>query len=366
MPTSPVTIPLRPAQFGDAETVVARFAGMTATAFRYPTGVAGLRIANPAGHITALPFQGQQIWDATFLGRDLGMRSSFDMPVDTEIFHRTYGGFFLHCGATAMGAGPTDTHPPHGELPNARYLEAELVAGEDEAGPYLELGGRYRHIVAFAHSYVAAPGNRLHADATAVDVTMRVTNRKSTPMELMYLAHVNFRPVDGARLLDTVPDGPASIRVRASLPPTLTPSPEYLALVERARTKPEAHRFMDPAVRIDPELVFSMDCRPDADGFAHSLQMLPDGSADFVSHRPDELDHGIRWIARNGDQDALGLMLPATAESDGYTAEKAKGNLKIVPPGGTFSATVTFGALTPADAVRMEAAIQAVRGSADR
>jgi len=361
MPESPVVIPLRPGQFGEAATVVASFAGMTATAFRYATGVAGLRIANRVGHVTLLPFQGQQVWDATFLGRPLAMGSMFDMPVATEDYHRTYGAFFLHCGATAMGAGPEDTHPPHGELPNARYQEAELVVGADDGGPFMELAGRFRFAVAFAHHYVAAPSVRLGAEATRIAVTMRVTNLKHAPMELMYLAHVNFRPVDGAKLLDTVPDDPRHMRVRAALPPGFVASPEYLALVEEMRTAPEAHRFIDPALRIDPELVFSMDCRADADGFAHAMQVHPDGSADFVSHRPDQLDHALRWIARNGDQEALGLMLPATAEADGYKAAKARGSLRLLPPGGTFSCTVTFGALARDEAGRMAEHIAAVR-----
>ena len=63
------------------------------------------------------------------------------------------------------------------------------------------------------------------------------------------------------------------------------------------------------------------------DGWGHAMQLLPDGTADFISHRPEELPGGVRWMTRNADQDALGLFLPGTAEADGYTAEKAKGNV---------------------------------------
>ncbi len=45
----------------------------------------------------------------------------------------------------------------------------------------------------------------------------------------------------------------------------------------------------------------------DADGDAHSMQIHPDGYADYVSHRPEELEHGLRWISRTEDEDALGL-----------------------------------------------------------
>jgi hypothetical protein len=66
------------------------------------------------------------------------------------------------------------------------------------------------------------------------------------------------------------------------------------------------------------------------------------------------LDKGVRWISRTGDQDALGLILPATAEPEGYLAEKAKGNIKVLPPQGQFHFELEMGMLTPAEAQHME------------
>jgi hypothetical protein len=110
----------------------------------------------------------------------------------------------------------------------------------------------------------------------------------------------------------------------------------------------------------DPELVLFMDCLADERGWAHSLQLHPDGGADFVSHRPDELGVGVRWIARTPDQDAMGLMLPATAEADGYTAEKAKGNVRLVPPQGMFHCRLDFGALTADAATDLRSHIETI------
>jgi hypothetical protein len=98
----------------------------------------------------------------------------------------------------------------------------------------------------------------------------------------------------------------------------------------------------------------------DDDGWAHSMQLHPDGSADYVRHRPDQLDKGIRWISRTADQDALGLLLPATAEPEGYTAEKTKGNLQIIPPKGTFRCDLEIGTLAPEAAQRMEKKIDQI------
>src|SRR5512143_1538732 len=99
-----------------------------ATVFRFPTGVCGLRMQNDRGTLVMLPFQGQQIWTAEFESRNLTMKSMFDVPHPTRTYLENYGGFLLHCGATAMGV-PTaqDNHPLHGELPNAPYEQAWLV-----------------------------------------------------------------------------------------------------------------------------------------------------------------------------------------------------------------------------------------------
>ena len=117
-------------------------------------------------------------------------------------FLETFGGFLQHCGVLGVGGpSPKDTHPLHGELPNAPYERAYLVLGEDERGAYIGLGGGYRHTVAFSASYLAEPLAKLYAGETLFDVEMTVTNLKASPMELMYLMHVNFKPVDYGRLV---------------------------------------------------------------------------------------------------------------------------------------------------------------------
>jgi len=356
-----VIIDLQPEQFGPAETVLARHAGLTASVWRYRSGVAALRIANELGRISALPFQGQQIWEAAFLGRALTMRSMFEEPVPDVDFLQTYGAFFLHCGATAMGdPGPGDSHPVHGELPNARYQEARLVIGRDETGPFMGLTGSYRHRVAFSGHYLAQPTIKLHGKSSRISAEMRIRNLRHTPMELMYLAHINFRPVEGALLVDTVPADAAHMRVRSALPPPLVPSAAYSRLIEKLEGDPAAHKIIEPSLAIDPELVLSLDPLANEGGWAHGMQLLPDGTADFVSHRPDELDYCLRWLCQTPSESALGLMLPATAEAEGHAAEKAKGNVRLLPPQGEFRCSVEFGALDAGGAAAMRERIEAV------
>lgn len=350
-----VAINLASVEFTRAETVLATHGELTASAFRHASGVAALRIRNRVGEIIVLPFQGQQIWDATFHGRRLTMRSMFDEPIDTMDYLANYGAFLLHCGATAMGnPGPGDSHPLHGELPNARYRHAELVAGSDDDGHYMELAGRYRHTVAFSQNYEAVPRLRLYGGSGRMHLDFKLRNLKRTPMDLMYLAHVNFRPIDNAMLVDTVPDDPRHIRVRTKVPEFFKPSDAHRAFVTALQTNPALHRNMIPGRAIDPELVMGMDFRADAEGWAHSMQLLPDGAADFISHRPSELPRGVRWITRTADQDALGLFLPGTAEADGYSAEKAKGNVIVLAPQAEFHCRFAFGALLPHEAAQLK------------
>jgi len=302
-----------------------------------------------------LPFQGQQVWSAEFGGRNLTMKSMFAEPRPTREYLHTYGGFLLHCGATAMGV-PTkeDTHPLHGELPNAPYQKAYVVVGQDERGSYIGLGGQYTYTVAFSHNYVAEPLVRLYAGSTLFRLTLGITNLKHSEMELMYLAHVNFRPVDGGRLVYSAHCTPQHVRVRTSIPSHIRPRPGYVEFIEELARHPEKHNLLAPGLIFDPEVVFFIDYVADEEGWAHSMQVHPDGSADYIRHRPVQLDKGVRWISRTADQDALGLVLPATAEPEGYLAEQAKGNIKVLPPQGVFRCEIEMGVLAPPEARRME------------
>ena len=352
-------VPLNRKQFPDAERLLLRHGPFEVTGFRFSTGVAAVRMRNEVGELVMLPFQGQQIWSAHFHGRELTMQSMFREPNPTTDYLRTYGAFFIHCGVTAMGVpSEQDTHPLHGELPNAPFQRAYLIVGEDERGPYVGLGGRYQHTVAFNTNYVAEPVVRLYAGSSVFRLHLAVTNLKRTPMELMYLAHINFRPVDNGRLVYSAPCTPEHVRVRESIPSHIHPPPGYREFLDELARHPEKHNILRPGLAFDPEVVFTVDYLADEEGWAHSLHIHPDGQGDYVRHRPEQLDKGIRWICRTPDQDALGLVLPATAEPEGYIAEKRKGNIKVLPAGGTFHVDLEIGALLPEEVPPVEAKIR--------
>jgi len=354
---------LSPAQFTGQEQLLVKHGSLQASAFRYPSGVCALRFKNERGELVLLPFQGQQVWSAHFDGRELTMKSMFDQPHPTRTYLENYGGFLLHCGFTAMGVpAEGDTHPLHGELPNAPYERAWVIAGEDVQGQYLELGGEYRHTVAFNTNYVARPKIRLYSGQALFMAGMEVTNLKNTPMEYMYLAHVNFRPVDYSRLEYSAHYDPQHVRVRTSIPSHVHPAPGFADFLQELAADPARHHLLAPTLAFDPEVVFFIDYCADADGWAHALQIHPDGSADYLRHRPDQLDHGVRWICRTPDQDALGLVLPGTAEPEGYTAEKKKGNVKTLGPGQVWRCEFVMGSLLPEEARQVQEIISRMKG----
>jgi hypothetical protein len=352
---------LYPDMFSVRERPLLESGNLKASIFRYESGVCALRMSNDRGALIMLPFQGQQIWSANFDGRELTMRSMFDQPRATQIYLETYGGFLLHCGATAMGVpGPQDSHALHGELPNAPYQKAALLLGEDDLGPFIALTGTYQHTVAFNYNYTAIPLVKIHSGSALFSVDITIRNQKNTPMPLMYLAHANFRPVNESRLVYSAQTDPAHVRVRSSIPPHIHPRPEYKDFLAELTRDPSRHHILRTDLAFDPEVVFFIDYLADDQGWAHSLQIHPSGSADYIAHKPQELRKGVRWISRTPDQDALGLILPATAEPEGYLAELAKGNVMQLEAHSGYEIHMRMGALTAAEALAMENKISAI------
>ena len=354
MTTSDTIISLTPSQLHDCEETLVQHGELSASTFRFASGVCGLRLGNERGELVLLPSQGQQIWSARFDDRELTMSSMFDEPHPTRDFLATFGGFLLHCGVTTLGGpSPRGIDPLHGELPNAPYQSAHIIVGEDDRGPYIALGGQYRHTIAFSCNYVAEPLVKLRAGCARFHVSMRITNLKNSPMELMYLAHVNFRPVDNGRLIYSAIPTPEHVRVRVETPSHIEPAAGYAEFIEELTQHPERHHILIPDLAFDPEVCFFIDYLADQAGWAHSMQVHPSGVADYIAHRPSQLGRGTRWISRTPDQDAIALVEPGTVEPGGYDDLKANRQIKVLPSKGVFICEMEMGALSPAEAKRV-------------
>ena len=217
------------------------------------------------------------------------------------------GAFLFHCGMTAMGSpGPEDKHVLHGELVNAPFKEVYLDAGKDEHGNFVGIGGTYEHAAAFGAHYQAQPYVRLYEDETLMHVSMRLKNLNRTPMEYMYLAHINFLPVDHGRFVYSADPAKGNVRVRENLPPSMQPSPQLVQYVKELVVHPEKHHVLDPNLPYDPEIVFLIDYQADEEGWAHAMHIHPDGTADYCEPQAGATGYGHPLDLPNPEPGGLG------------------------------------------------------------
>ena len=127
----------------------------------------------------------------------------------------------------------------------------------------------------FMYNYTATPLVKLYAGAKEAHVSLCCRNCKRTPMEYMYLAHANYLPVDGGRIVYSAKVSPQTVRVRRSIPSHVSPGPDYLEFLKRLGERPEEHHILDASLSFDPELVFGIDYNADDEGWAHTLQVHP-------------------------------------------------------------------------------------------
>ncbi|MBX3099040.1 MAG: DUF4432 family protein [Salinibacterium sp.] len=317
-----VTVWLDPDMFSRTPRELVGNGALRASAFRYSSGVEGLRIDNGVGHIVVLPFVGQQVWRAEMYGRPLTMISTFDEPIDTTDYLAGNGAYFVHCGGSAMGnPSPADGHPLHGEMPFARHSQVAL----EVVGGTITVRGGFTSRVSFGPYFSATTSVTVTEGSGMLESRATITNLSREPRPLMYLAHLNFRPAIGGTVVDTLRPG-LSTTTRAGFDLD-RPFDELLA----------------PGVRVEPEIVQHVPAAADAKGWVTTRQLHPDGSADVVAHRSPDLTHTLRWLRRSPDDDAFGFALPATAEADGLAEETRKGNVRNYAPDESLSVQILHG-----------------------
>lgn len=342
-----IRMPLGRDLFGPEARLLVEAGELRATAFTYPSGVEGLRLENTRGQITVLPFLGQMIWEAVFDGRDLRMTSAFPWPRRGASIIETYGAFVYHAGILKNGTpGPKDTHALHGEMPVAEMERATLILGQDAAGPFIEVQSEIEYIRGFGPHYLARPQARLHAGRALFNVVMEAENRSTHPMELMYLLHANFAFVPGAEIHQPAPWTPEAVKVRQAIPSHVVATPAFRALLDDLAVNPARMRKLSEPDLYFPEQVFYVTgLARGADGMTEQVMALPEGDGFSLAHDPQQMPHCVRWIMNDGDAKVAAFALPATCEPEGYTAEKAKGNVQEIAPGATRRFAVTLGHL---------------------
>ncbi|MCG7361063.1 aldose 1-epimerase family protein [Roseomonas sp. ACRSG] len=337
------TIPLYPEVTGE----VLRAGELSATLFRFHTGIPGLRLRNSRGEVVVLPWMGGMIWSARFDGVELAMSSGFDAPRPATTIAETYGCFAFHSGLLRNGVpAPEDSHAAHGEFPCAPMDRAWLEFGEDANGSFLRVVSAREYVMGFGSHYQAHPSLALRPGATLFDIGLNIRNLSGKPMELMYMCHVNFAFVPGGRCLQPAPFTPDRTAVRHAVPAHVQPNPAYLALIEDLARNPARMEALDEPELYDPEQVFYLHgLGTDAKGETHLMLARPEGDGFAMSYAPADFPHTVRWILHDPDQQVAAFALPSTCQPEGYAAEKRKGHVRLLPPGAQAGFSVRAGYL---------------------
>ena len=182
-------------------------------------------------------------------------------------------------------------------------------------------------------------------------------------MDLMYQCHINNAAEAGAKIYQTLPWDEEHMSARLSIPQYSEVNPKFLELLDRVREDVSVTRVIGKDDVYDPEIVtFLRSPVKDENGFVHYLYQHPDGSADYTTYDANVLNCAVRWIVYHRDWQAMGMVLPGTAEPEGYLAEKEKGNVRSLPGGETFVSEITAGYLAPEEAEQKKELIQRIMG----
>lgn len=349
---------LREEMFTPVKKVLLEAGEFCMTAFRYESGVCALEVKNSRCSYTLLPFQGQEIWRYCVDGEEMTMKSMFEEPENTQDFESTYGAFLIHCGLTAMGnPSEGDPHPLHGELPLAHYQKAWIEVGEDELGMYVKTSGSFLYRNALETAYVYTPSIRLNAGSTRLMARDIIENLRSQPLPFMYMSHINWRPFDGARFVYGAPADAQHLEVfREDWGDALCEEDakrldEYTLMLMK---NPAGADVIDRETQVyDPELCMCIHYEPDENGWAHSMQVRPDGKACYVTFDMTYLPTGVRWMARTGEEDACGFCLPNTGNHKGREYAIAHNLRKILPPRQRICLQYDIAVLDPEEAQKI-------------
>lgn len=334
-----LTIPLHPALFTTEPLVVAHDGALRATASRYASGVASLRVETSRGHVEVLPFMGQIIWDAVMDGVSLRMDHMFREPLSATQITQTYGCFAFHSGLLAAGCpAPEDDHPLHGELACAPMQEAWLELDGGRA----RVVSRYEYVMGFGHHYEARPWVELRDGSALLDIGMEVTNLSAyAPMPLQYMCHMNYAFVPEGRMAQTLPDG--AFTLRRTVPAHVRPTPRWTALNEDILAGRVDPNSLAGAEDFDPEIVYFADDLPRYGEDLEFTLASPQGHTFVTRFSSADFPVATRWILHNPDQKVAAFVLPGTSRPEGRRAAEKAGTLISLAAGQTRRFLVTTG-----------------------
>ena len=115
----------------------------------------------------------------------------------------------------------------------------------------------------------------------------------------------------------------------------------------------------------DPEMCINICYESDKKGWAHAMQVMPEGDACYVGFCTNKLPYALRWFCRTADEDGVGIALPTTGTNRSTAYQKENGYYNTLPPGAHDNLRFDFGYLDKEKAQGMEYYIEDILKNAD-
>jgi hypothetical protein len=318
--------------------IIFRNEEMTASLFRYPSGVEAIELKNSLGRMVVLPYMGQMIWELEFEGINMKMKNMFSQPKKAGSIIDTYGCFAFHSGLIRNGCpGPEDDHDLHGEMPCAEMDRAWLEINEEG----IKICGEAEYVKGFGHHYLARPTVKMFNRETFIEIRMNVKNLSGTGMPLQYMCHTNYAYFENAAMKQNIPD--SAFKLRESIPGHVKPTEHWMEYNRKLLSGEEMITTLNKPEMYDPEIVFFADELDQYQEEAQFEMVLPDGTVFFTRFSTAELNYATRWILHNPDQQVGAFVLPATCRPEGFLAAERSGTLLELDAGEERSFTVITG-----------------------
>ena len=197
-----------------------------------------------------------------------------------------------------------------------------------------------------------------------VEMRATVHNRRTHPLEYLWLCHMNWLGVDGGRFYYSAPQDPDHVLVA---PTELgNDSPRAVAIREWGRklaSDPTLADVLDSSSQVyDPEMCINYRYETDEDGWAHSLMELPGGGSYYVAWDATKAPYALRWLCRTGDEDGVGIAVPSTGTNRGSAYQREHGHFNTLGPGESDVLRWRFGLLDERETNDAKACIDAILG----
>jgi hypothetical protein len=181
-------------------------------------------------------------------------------------------------------------------------------------------------------------------------VDSQLKNLQKTPLEYMYLNHLNLS-LDGATELQYGIDAfnKETVTVLDETIPGVVDNPVLFLHPSKIPT-------------ISPELVAIMKNKPVHGEVCVNTMIRENHERVWVATNTNPLDHTVAWLTKTMDRSACGFSLPATAGPRGRTAEFKQGNIKLLEPGNSVRFQFAFGLDKKPESKSLQTAITMLGG----